>query len=68
MTRLPAPLRQLCSSIAPTGRRERWGVVCDGRVDVCWRSSLSAVPAGSGGNDDDYVFTARRFVALRVVP
>ena len=24
MRRLPAPLRQLCSSIAPAGRRERW--------------------------------------------
>jgi hypothetical protein len=26
------------------------------------------VLAGSGSNDDDYVFTARRFVALRAAP
>jgi hypothetical protein len=68
MTRLPAPLRQLCSSLAPADRRERWGVGCDGRVDVCWRFSVPAVLAGSGGNDDDYVFTVRRFVAVHAAP
>jgi hypothetical protein len=68
MTRLPAPLRQLCSSIAPAGRRERCGVARDGRVDVCWRSSVAAVLAESGVNRHDYVFTLRRFVALRAGP
>jgi hypothetical protein len=66
MRRLPAPLRQLCSSIAPAGRRERWDVACDGRVDVCWRSSMLSLLAGAARNDDDYVFTARRFVAAHV--
>jgi hypothetical protein len=35
MARLPASLRQLCSSFALAGRRERWGVTCDDRVDAC---------------------------------
>ena len=68
MTRLPASLLQLCSSLALAGRRGRWGVACDDRVDVCRRTSMLAVLAGAAGTDDDYVFTVHRFDAALVGP